>query len=348
MSLSSLPHRTLSADQKRRLLAQILQQKAKQPATVALSVAQERLWFFEQFQEGSAVYNIFAPARLIGDLTISILERSLREVMLRHEALRTTFVLEDGIPVQRIVEEPALHLFVEDLLYLPEELREEEARRLALKDAQQPFDLQRGPLLRVLIVRLAEDEHLFLLNIHHIIADGWSSEIILRELSALYSAYTRGTELSLPAQAVQYSNFVHWQQKRGQVWVDHLEYWRHHLTGAQPLQLPVSQNRPPVMTYRGGRQWKRLPAEILTQLNRLSQQEGATLYMTVLSAFTILLARYSGTEDITVGTPAAGRSRQEFENVVGFFVNMLALRTNLTGVSSFLEVLRRTRQVVLD
>lgn len=348
MSIRPLSPQVELADQKRRLLERLLQQKVKQQALVPLSTAQERLWFFEQLQEESTVYTIFASARLLGELQVELLEQSLRTVVQRHEALRTVFALENGTLVQRVQAEPAVQFVLKDLLCWPAEQREGEARRLALEDAHQPFDLQRGPLLRVLVVRVAVAEHLLLLNLHHIVADGWSCEIILRELSALYSAAVSGQTCSLSAQTVQYSDYVRWQQKQGQEWSKHLAYWQEQLKDCTPLQLPMSQARPAVATYRGERQWLLLPASTLARLKALGKQEGATLYMTLLSAFTTLLARYSGNEDVVVGTPAAGRSRQEFENVVGFFVNMLALRTNLAGLPSFLEILHRTRQVVLD
>ncbi len=348
MSIQSFSHRGLASEQKRQLLAQLLERKASQLALVPLSTVQERLWFFEQLQEQSSTYNICSGARLQGKLNIELLEHCLDKVMQRHEALRTTFILDDGLPVQRVGAVPRVQLVLKTLLQLPEEQREREARKLAVEEARHPFDLAHGPLLRVLLLRLANEEHLLVLNIHHIIADGWSCEIILRELSALYTSYAKGGEISLPLPAVQYRDFVQWQQKCGPVWSDHLKYWQQHLNGVQPLQLPLSQARPPAATYRGGRQWKSASAETLTTLKTLSQQAGATLYMTLLSAFNILLARYSGTEDIVVGTPSAGRSRQEFENVVGCFINLLALRTDLSGQPSFVEVLRRTRQVVLD
>jgi amino acid adenylation domain-containing protein len=348
MSKASLSQQALSAEQKRRLLEQLLQRKARQQAIIPLSTAQQRLWFFEQLQGANAVYNIVAPARLHGELNLDALRKSIQVVMRRHEALRTIFILQDGMPVQQIQDEPVMALLQQDLRHLPEEVRAEEAHRLLLEDARRPFDLQQGPLLRMTIVQLTDNEHLLLLNMHHIIADGWSCEIILRELSQLYSAYAQGQELSLPEQAIQYSHFVSWQKRRLQGPSDQLAYWQQQLKDVQPLQLPLERARPVAPTYRGGRRWRLLAGNTLEQLKALSRQEGVTLYMTLLSAFTLLLARYSGQEDIVIGTPSAGRSRHEFENVVGCFINMLALRNNLTGKASFLEVVQHTRQIVLD
>ena len=315
-----------------------------------LSFAQERLWFIDRLEPGSAVYNIPVAWRLDGALDEAALERALGEIVRRHEALRTTFREVDGSPVQVIAPFGGFTLPVEDLSGLGEADREVEARRRATEEAMRPFDLAAGPLFRAALLRLGEESHVLLLSMHHIVSDGWSMGVLFRELSALYAAYREGRESPLPELAVQYADYAVWQREhlRGERLERQLSYWRERLAGApELLELPTDHPRPAVQTYRGASERIELPGELLERLRALGRSEGATLYMVVLSAFQVLLSKYSGSEDIVVGSPIAGRTRDEVAGLIGFFVNTLVLRTDLGGDPSFREVLRRVREVTL-
>ncbi|MFL5538259.1 MAG: condensation domain-containing protein, partial [Longimicrobiaceae bacterium] len=315
-----------------------------------LSFAQERLWFIDRLDPGSAAYNIPVEWRPGGALDRAALERALGEVVRRHEALRTTFREVDGSPVQVIAPFGGFTLPVEDLSGLGEADREVEARRRAGEEAVRSFDLAAGPLFRAVLLRLGEESHLLLLSMHHIVSDGWSTGVFFRELSALYAAYREGRESPLPELAVQYADYAVWQREhlRGELLERQLSYWRERLAGAPELvELPTDHPRPAVQTFRGAIERIALPGELLARLRTLGRSEGATLYMVVLSAFQVLLSKYSGSEDIVVGSPIAGRTRDEVAGLIGFFVNTLVLRTGLGGDPSFREVLRRVREVTL-
>ncbi|HEU4881455.1 MAG TPA: condensation domain-containing protein, partial [Longimicrobium sp.] len=278
-----------------------------------LSFAQERLWFIDRLEPGSAVYNIPMAWRL-GAVDYAALERALGEVVRRHEALRTTFREVDGSPVQVITPFGGFTLPVEDLSGLHEADREVEVRRRATDDVVLPFDLAAGPLFRAALLRLDEKSHVLLLSMHHIVSDGWSLEVFLRELSSLYIAYREGQESPLPELAVQYADYAAWQREhlRGELLERQLSYWRGRLAGApELLELPTDHPRPAVQTFRGGNEPIELPGELLGQLWALGRSEGATLFMVVLAAFQVLLSKYSGSDDIVVGTPIAGRTRDE-------------------------------------
>jgi amino acid adenylation domain-containing protein len=315
-----------------------------------LSFAQERLWFIDRLEQGSAVNNIPSALRLAGALDPAALERSLGEIVRRHQALRTVFAEVDGAPVQVIVPFDGFALPVEDLSGLGDADREAAVRRRADEEASRPFDLAAGPLFRAVLLRLAAEEHVLLLPMHHIVSDGWSMGVLLRELSALYAAYREGRESPLPELAVQYADYAVWQREQvaGEVLDRQLSYWREHLAGApELLELPTDHPRPPVQTFRGATAPVELPLELLERLQSLGRSEEATLYMVLLAAFQVLLSRYSGSEDVVVGSPIAGRTRKEVEGLIGFFVNTLVLRTDLSGDPSFREVLRRAREVTL-
>jgi amino acid adenylation domain-containing protein len=315
-----------------------------------LSFAQERLWFIDRLDPESAAYNIPVAMRLGGVLDEAAMERSLSEIVRRHEALRTTFAEVDGSPVQVIAPFGAFALAVGDLSGLSEADREAAARRRAAEEAGRPFDLSAGPLFRAVLLRLGAEDHVLLLSMHHIVSDGWSMGVLFRELSALYEAYREGGESPLPALAVQYADYAVWQREQlaGEVLDRQLAYWRERLAGApELLELPTDHPRPPAQTYRGASVPVELSPELLERLQALGRSEGATLYMTLLGAFQVLLGKYSGGEDIVVGSPIAGRTRAEVEELIGFFVNTLVLRTDLSGDPSFRAVLRRVREATL-
>jgi amino acid adenylation domain-containing protein len=315
-----------------------------------LSFAQQRLWFLDQWEPGNSAYNMPAAFRLTGPLDVKALECSLNEIVRRHESLRTSFSVVDGQPIQVMAPSLTLTLPVVDLQELPEDEREDQPRRLATEEAKNPFDLAQGPLLRSTLLRLGAQDHVLLLNMHHIVSDGWSMGVFFRELSALYEAFSTGKSSPLPELPIQYADFAGWQRQwlQGQMLETQLSYWRQQLETAPPvLELPTDHPRPPVQTYRGARQSLVLSKTLTEALKALSRQESSTLFMTLLAAFQILLHRYTGQDDIVVGTPVAGRNRTETEGLIGFFLNSLVLRTDLSGNPTFRELLARVRQVAL-
>jgi len=315
-----------------------------------LSFAQERLWFLDRLEPGSSTYNIPVAWRLVGALDEAALERALGEIVRRHESLRTTFTEVGGSPVQVVAPFGGFTLPVEDLAVLDEADREAAVGRRAGEEAVRPFDLSAGPLFRATLLRLAAEDHVLLLSMHHIVSDGWSLEILFRELSSLYAAYRDGGESPLPELAVQYADYAVWQREQlaGEVLDRQLAYWREQLAGApELLELPTDRPRPPTRMYAGATVPVDLSPELLERLQALGRSEGTTLYMTLLGAFQVLLSKYSGIDDIVVGSPIAGRTRGEVEELIGFFVNTLVLRTDLGGDPSFREVLRRVREVTL-
>ena len=314
-----------------------------------LSFAQQRLWFIDQLEPGNSAYNFPAAVRLKGPLNVVALEQSVNEIVKRHEALRTTFATVDGRPVQVIVPTLTLRAPVLNLQELSESEREGEVRRLVIEEAQRPFNLARGPLLRITLLRLAEEEHVGLLTMHHIVSDGWSTGILIRELALLYEAFSCGRSSPLPELPIQYADFAHWQRQRlqGEVLETQLSYWKRQLVDAPRLELPTDHPRPAVQTFRGSHQSLLLPNTVGEALKALSRRQGVTLFMTLLAAFKILLHRYSSQEDLIVGTPIANRNRLEIEGLIGFFVNTLVVRTDLSGNPTFRELLQRVREVCL-
>ena len=309
-----------------------------------LSFAQQRLWFLDQLEPGSAFYNVPLALRLLGELNVSAFESSLNEVIRRHEILRTNFVAVDGRPVQVIVPERTLRL-------LFEELDQPAAHRRVKEEAQRPFDLSLGPLLRCVLLRLGQREHVLLLTMHHIITDGWSLDILFRELVAHYQAFSRQTPLHLAKPLFQYADFAIWQHK----WFDsemleaQLAYWKEQLAGAPlSLSLPADRPRPPVQSYRGATQSLGLGQSMTARLRTLARAEGVTLFMLLLAAFQTLLQRYTGQDDFIVGTPVANRNQSELEGMIGLFANTLALRADLSGNPTFRTLLQRVRNTTLD
>ncbi|MET0646295.1 MAG: amino acid adenylation domain-containing protein [Pyrinomonadaceae bacterium] len=319
-------------------------------APAPLSFAQQRLWFLEQLESGSSIYNLPAARRLTGRLDVNALGRAFGELVRRHEILRTTFAEVDGQPVQVVAPFEPQPLPVTDLSVLPEDQREAEVSRLADEEARRPFDLSRGPLLRVTLVRLAEEEHALLVTMHHIVSDGWSAGVLIRELTALYGAFSRGEESPLSELPVQYADYAVWQRDylTGEILERQLSYWKEQLAGVPVrLTLPTDRPRPAVQGYRGAEVSFALPTELAAELRRLGQAHGCTLFMTLLAGFQALLSRYAGQEDVVVGTPIAGRTLRETEGLIGLFVNTLALRADLSGDPSFEELLGRVRETTL-
>ncbi len=319
-------------------------------AVLPLSFAQERLWFLDQLDPGSAAYNIPAAIRLDGDLDPAALESALSEVVRRHTVLRTIFPAAEGTPAPRISPPSPVPLPLVDLTALAADRREAEALRLASEEPRRPFDLVRGPLLRAAVVLLGGRDHLFLVNQHHIVSDGWSLGILVHELRTLYQAFTAGAPSPLAELPIQYADFAHWQRQglSGPVMVELLAWWKELLTPEPPLlELPTDRPRPAVETFRGGRQAISIPADLTAALNALGLGRGATLFMTLLTAFDVLLYRYTGQEDLAVGSPIAGRTRAEVEGLIGLFINTLVLRTDLGGDPAFAEALARVRGAAL-
>ncbi|MEH1767283.1 MAG: amino acid adenylation domain-containing protein [Nostoc sp.] len=349
--------------EKRELLLQRLRQKKENTSRTKitsqsrdsnifpLSFAQQRLWFLEQLEPGNPFYNQPATVRLTGALNLTVLEQSFNEIIRRHEALRTTFTVVEGQPVQVIAPTLALKLPVVDLQKLPHADREKEVVRVATKEAQVPFNLVEGPLLRCTLLRLDEVEYVLLFTMHHIISDGWSKGILIREMAALYEAFSTGQLSPLPELPIQYADFAAWQRKwlQGDVLKSQISYWQKQLEDAPAiLELSTDHPRPAVQTFRGATYSFQLSVELLQALKKLSQQQGTTLFMTLLAAFQTLLWRYTGQEDVVVGSPIANRNRAEIEGLIGFFVNTLVLRTNLAGNPTFGELLTRVQEVALE
>ncbi|HEU4834404.1 MAG TPA: amino acid adenylation domain-containing protein, partial [Pyrinomonadaceae bacterium] len=316
-----------------------------------LSFAQQRLWFFDQMEPGSDFYNVPAAVRLTGSLDVEALERTLTEVVRRHEVLRTTFASEDGRPVQVIHPAATVELPLIELSHLQVEEREDKVRQLAQAEAAQPFDLSHGPLLRAQLLRLSQSEHVVLFNMHHIVSDGWSIAVLIKEVGALYTAFAAGEPVPLEDLSIQYADFALWQRDylSGDRLEQQLDYWRRQLHDAPTLlDLPADHPRPAVQGYSGALHTFSLPAELSESLKELSRRKGATLYMTLLAAFSNLLQRYTHAEELLIGTPIAGRNHREIEELIGIFINTLVLRVDLSSDPSFRELLQRVRRVCLE
>jgi amino acid adenylation domain-containing protein len=325
-------------------------QRVIRDRTLPLSFAQQRLWFLDQYEPKNSVYNIPYGLRLEGPLKVGALEQSLREIVRRHEALRTTFSILGGDVAQVISPSLSLSLSVIDLTDRLEAVREEEAQRLAHEEARRPFDLRTGPLFRATLIRLAEQDHLLLLTLHHIVSDGWSMGVLYHELSVLYRAFTNGQPSPLAELPIQYGDYAVWQRQwlQGEVLDSQLSYWKKQLEGIPDvLNLPTDRPRPAAQSFRGKRQTVELSKGLTEELRALSRKEGVTLFMTLLAAFQTLLYRYTGQQDIVVGAPIANRNRTEIEGLIGFFVNMLVFRSNFSGNPSFTELLARVREMAL-
>ncbi|HET9269643.1 MAG TPA: condensation domain-containing protein, partial [Vicinamibacterales bacterium] len=316
-----------------------------------LSFAQQRLWVLDQLEPGNPAYNMRVALRLSGTLSIDALEQSLSEILRRHDGLRTTVRTISGQPVPVVSPARPLHLPVVDLSRLPADVREAEALRLASEDTSRPFHLAHGPLFRATLLKLDADAHVLLLTVHHIVSDGWSMGVLLRELDTLYDAFASGRPSPLAALPIQYPDFAAWQRERlqGDALQHQLSYWMRQLEGMPPvLELPTDRSRPDTPTFRGASVAMDIPGELLTRLKALAQREDATPFMVFLTAFQALLHRYTGQTDFGVGTAIANRSRAETEGLIGLFANTLVMRARLAGNPSFRDALRRMRATALD
>ena len=314
-----------------------------------LTYVQEQLWFLDQLEGESATYNMAGAVRLTGHLDESALAQSLHAVVARHESLRTTFKRVDGRPMQ-IIGESQVQLMRVDLTDTDADSGQAEVERLIAAEARHPFDLTAGPLVRAGLIRLAEDAHILLVNIHHIISDGWSIGVLIDELAAHYTAFVNGEAPQLPALSIQYADFAHWQRQwlAGDVMARQLAYWENQLAGIPPtLDLVTDWPRPAVQQFQGAHYPFRLPKALSDQVKQLSLEEEVTLFMTLLASFNVMLMRYSGQSDIVVGSPIANRTRLELEPLIGLFVNILVLRSDLSGNPSFRTLLKRVQQMAL-
>lgn len=355
----------LSPDQKELLLKKLREQhreKQEQQTTptipraprnqpLPLSFGQEQIWLLSQFEGGNSAYNIPTALQIQGALQIDILERSVNLLIARHDALRTAIEIIDDFPKQILRHDASILMDVHDLRSFSNVEQEKEIQNRIAEEAQRPFDLRVAPLLRVSLLQLASQDYLLIVVIHHIISDGWSMGVFVKELLALYDAISQGNPSPLSELPFQYGDFTQWQRERlqGQYLDKLLNYWKNRLSGKLPLlQLPTDHPRPPRQNFRGATQTFTFSGDLTIALNRLSIQAGVTLFMTVLAAFDVLLYRYSGQEDIIVGVPIANRKGVEFEAMIGLFMNTLALRADLSGNPTFFDVLSRVRRMTLD
>jgi len=316
-----------------------------------LSFAQQRLWFIEQLERESVAYNVPVAMRITGPLNLPVLEQAFTEIVRRHESLRTIFPHANGEAYQLVLPAQPFVLAVEDLTTYDEAEREEKAAELAAAEGRRPFDLAAGPLFRARVLKLAEQEHIMLFTTHHIISDGWSMGLLVREVAALHDSFSRGEASPLAELAIQYADYAVWQREylEGEVLEEQLRYWREQLQGAPALlELPTDRPRPAVQTYRGATRRLMVQKRLIERLREVCREEGVTLFMLLTAVFKVLLYRYSGQKDIVIGSPLAGRGRFEVENLVGFFVNTLVLRTQLADEMTFTELLRHVRDVTLN
>jgi amino acid adenylation domain-containing protein len=352
------------SEAKRSLLEKYLrgeiQQQPASPRTITprppgsplqLSFSQERLWFLDQLNPNSAVFNVPLAVRLTGAIDPDALKRSVNEIVRRHDVLRTTFSTVDGRPELVVTPKLNVYLSLVDLASDPKSEREARARALMREEEQRPFDLTQGPLIRTTLLRLDEQDHFFLVNMHHIVSDGWSLVLFFRELSAIYGAFSRGEQSPLAEVPIQYADYAAWQREwlQGSVLQKQLSYWKDQLCGELPvLDLPTDRPRPEVQTFKGAREWLVLSEPLTASVLALGQREGVTLFMTLLAAFKVLLYRYTGQQDVIVGSPIANRPQTETELLLGFFLNNLALRSDLSGNPTFREMLARVRTKALE
>ncbi|HEV7509099.1 MAG TPA: amino acid adenylation domain-containing protein [Thermoanaerobaculia bacterium] len=315
-----------------------------------LSFAQQRLWFLDRLAPDNPFYNMYGAVRLTGVLDLDALRGAFREIVRRQEALRTTFQPGEHGPVQVIAPAPSFEVPLVDLEGLAEDLRRRELARLSGDEARRPFNLARGPLVRAALLRIAAQEHTLLVNLHHIISDGWSMGILFHELASLYGAFSLGAPSPLPELPIQYADFAVWQREwlSGERLAAELDYWRRQLAGIpESLEMPFDHPRPAAESFRGATETFALPVELARALSALTRRRGATQSMTLLAGFTALLGRFAGCEDVAVGMAIANRTRREVEGLIGFFVNTLVLRTDLSGTPGFAQLVGRVRETSL-
>lgn len=325
---------------------------SRQPpdATITLSFAQQRLWVLDQLAPGNASYTESSALRFHAVINPDILEQAINAIVARHAVLRTTLHAKNGQPVAHVAADVHIPLTFHDLGSYAPDRQQAEILRLATADMQTPFDLATGPLLRTTLLKLQPDEWAFLISMHHIVCDGWSSSVFSHELSTIYADLAMGKPISLPDLPIQYSDYAAWQREwlSGELIGKQLEYWRTRLDNLTPLDMPADFPRPPVFSYRGARHTFKVPAELSDRLEKMGKSEGATLFQTLLAGFNCLLHRITGQDDIAIGTPIANRIRKELEPLIGFFVNTLVLRNDLSGSPSYRDVLKRVRSSALE
>ncbi|MBW4556597.1 MAG: amino acid adenylation domain-containing protein [Trichormus sp. ATA11-4-KO1] len=340
----------LSSQTKRELLAKLLQEKVGKPQIFPMSFAQQRIWFIDQLQPGNFANHIWAALHIQGCLNQVSLLQTLNEIVHRHEVLRTTFATISEQPVQVIIPNLNLDLPIINLENLSKIEQGTEVKKLVRQEIEKPFNLSQPPLLRATLLRLGEIEHIVVFTMHHIISDGWSMGVLIQEVAALYEAFSKGQPSPLAELPIQYVDFAAWQRQwlQQEVLKSQISYWKKQLEGVPKLlELPTNYPRPAIQTFRGATYSFKLSDELSIALNKLSQQHGITLFMTLLAAWQTLLWHYTGNEDIVVGSPIANRNRSELEGLIGFFANTIVLRTNLAGNPRFTELLKRVQEVAL-
>ncbi|KPA15500.1 amino acid adenylation domain protein [Candidatus Magnetomorum sp. HK-1] len=315
-----------------------------------ISFAQQRLWFLDQYEEESTTYNISIAIQLDGQLKIDILQQSLQAIIDRHESLQSTFHKDNGIPVVKILKKP-LQFDILDLRNLSDEQRSTKAEELILEECHLPFNLSEGPLFRSKLLQLDKNAHILLVSMHHIVSDGWSIGILIKDWTTLYKAFSEGLESPLPELPIQYVDYANWQRQwlKGEEYHRQVSYWKKQLKGIpELLELPTDFSRPPAQSFNGMNLHFSLSSELTDKLKKLSQVSDCTLFMTLISGFSILMAKYSGQEDIVLGSPIANRNHKDIESLIGFFVNTLVLRHDLSNNPSFKDFLKQNRNVILD
>src|SRR5229473_5526913 len=320
-------------------------------AGLPASFAQDRLWFLDQLEPGTAAYNLVRAFRITGPLNVNALTSAIGAVIRRHESLRTIFESVDGEARQVVLSDVDVQVPILNLADLPESEREPEALRIASEEGKKPFDLTRGPLLRTALLQLSRDQYILVLAMHHIITDGWSISILFRELAQCYEAYASGREPQLPELPIQYVEYSQWQREyiTGEVLAKQVKYWKNKLADAQTiLDLPTDHPRPTTHSWHGATEELILDSNLLTELKAFAQNEGGTLFMVALAAFQALLRRYTMQDSILVGTPTAARSELEIENLIGLFVNTLIFRADFTSNLSFRDLVRQVRAFALE
>jgi len=340
--MSSLENKTdRLPEEKRALLAELLRKKAAGARQVPASFAQQRLWFLDQLDPGTPLYNISRAVQVKGRLNLQALQEALNFIVARHESLRTNVASIDDEAVQIIAPAREIQIELVDLGGLPQGDKKSEARRLVSEAARRPFNLSQDLLLRAALYRFDDQDQVLLLVLHHIVSDGWSMGILFRELETLYEAFSHFLPSPLPKLPIQYGDFARWQREwlQGQVLEEQVNFWKQQLGGAPAvLELSTDRPRPVIQTFNGAHHISMVGKELTDSLNELSRRAGVTLFMTLLAAFQTMLHRYTNQREIVVGTPIANRTRTEVEDLIGLFVNTLAVRTDLSGNPSFLEI----------